>query len=199
MIKKDDIKIILDSVRPDWQSVSEKDIAFAVLCDTFEDKNFAYRIAYRSTGKEAEEFYNRPRFKKLLDALEPFGVGIVDNNTITKEENKSELLKLLGRIDDMLASNDLDPKDAIKMQTDIRVKLNDKFEMEESQKQKRIIVVPAKHDIVCPKTNRECNYWPTKKACCNHFGLIDPSENNKQYTEPSNSNNNEQEETDDNQ
>ena len=27
--------------------------------------------------------------------------------------------------------------------------LNDKFEMEESQKQKRIIVVPSKHDIVC--------------------------------------------------
>lgn len=198
MIKKDDIKIVLESVRPDWQSVSEKDIAFAILCDTLEDKNLAFRIAYRSTGKEADEFYNRPRFKKLLGALEPFGVGIVDNNTITKEENKTELLKMLDRIDYLLDNGDLEPKDAIKMQTDIRVKLNDKFEMEESQKQKRIIVVPSKHDIVCPKTNRECNYWPTKKACCNHFGLIDPLETNKQDVEPSNDNSDEQEETDNN-
>lgn len=188
MIKKDDIKIVLDSVRPDWQSVSEKDIAFAILCDTLQDKNIAYRIAYRSTGKEADEFYNRPRFRKLLDALEPFGVGVVDNNSITKEENKTELLKMLDRIDHLLEVGDLEPKDAIKMQTDIRVKLNDKFEMEESQKQKRIIVVPAKHDIVCPKTNRECNYWPTKKACCNHFGLVDPTESKKIDFEPSNDN-----------
>lgn len=198
MIKKDDIKIVLDSVRPDWQSVSEKDIAFAVLCDTLEDKNLAFRIAYRSTGKEAEEFYNRPRFKKLLSALEPFGVGVVDNNTITKEENKTELLKMLDRIDHLLETGDLEPKDAIKMQTDIRVKLNDKFEMEESQKQKRIIVVPSKHDIVCPTTNRECNYWPTRKACCAHFGFIDPLDKKKQDVEPSNNDSDEQEETNNN-
>lgn len=191
MIKKDDIKVVLEAVRTDWQSVSEKDIAFAILCDAMEDKSLAYRLAYRKSEKEADAFYKTPRFKKLLDALEPFGVGSLDNSSITKEENKSELLKLLGKIDDMLASNDLDPKDAIKMQTDIRVKLNDKFEMEESQKQKRIIVVPAKHDIVCPRTNRECNYWPTKKACCLHFGLIDPLEDDgkekkEDVVEPSN-------------
>lgn len=176
MIKKEDIKIVLDTVRTDWQSVSEKDIAFAILCDVLEDKTLAYRLAYRKSEKEAESFYNTPRFKKLLNVLEPFGVGIVDTNAITKEENKGELLKMLGRIDELLNNGDLEPKDAIKMQTDIRVKLNDKFEMEESQKQKRIIVVPSKHDIVCPMTHRECNYWPTKKACCTHFGLIDPTE-----------------------
>lgn len=176
MIKKEDIKIVLDTVRTDWQSVSEKDIAFAILCDVLEDKTLAYRLAYRKSDKEAENFYNAPRFKKLLNVLEPFGVGIVDTNAITKEENKGELLKMLDRIDNLLNTGDLEPKDAIKMQTDIRVKLNDKFEMEESQKQKRIIVVPSKHDIVCPMTHRECNYWPTKKACCTHFGLIDPME-----------------------
>ena len=176
MIKKEDIKVVLDTVRTDWQSVSEKDIAFAILCDVLEDKTLAYRLAYRKSEKEAESFYNTPRFKKLLNVLEPFGVGIVDTNAITKEENKGELLKMLDRIDNLLNTGDLEPKDAIKMQTDIRVKLNDKFEMEESQKQKRIIVVPSKHDIVCPMTHRECNYWPTKKACCTHFGLIDPTE-----------------------
>ena len=188
MIKKDNIKMILETVRADWQSVSEKDIAFAILCDALEDKSLAYRLAYRKSEKEANAFYETPRFKKLLDALEPFGVGSLDNSTVTREENKGELLKMLDRIDALLQNGDLEPKDAIKMQTDIRVKLNDKFDMEESQKQKRIIVVPSKHDVVCPTTHRECNYWPTRKACVLHFGFIDPQEEKKDV-EPSNDNN----------
>lgn len=174
MLRKDDIRLVLDSVRTEWQSVSENDIAFAILCDMFENKTLAYRIAYRRVEKDADSFYKTPRFKRLLTALEPFGVGSVDSNAITKEENKVELLKMLDKINQLLKDGDLEPKDAIKMEADIRVKLNDKFEMEESLKQKRIIVVPSKHDIVCPTTNRECNYWPTKNACCSHYGLIDP-------------------------
>ena len=153
--------MILESVRIDWDKCDEKDIAFAILCDALEDKTLAYRLAYRKSEKDAAKFYETPRF-----------------NAITKEENKNELLKMLDKLDQALSDGNLEPKDALKMQTDIRVKLNDKFEMEESQKQKRIIVVPSKHDIVCPTTNRECNYWASKKACCRHYGLIDPQENN---------------------
>lgn len=180
MIKKEDIKLVLNTIRVEWQAASEKDIAFAILCDSIEDKSLAYRLAYRKSEKNADEFYATPRFKKLLDALAPFGIGNINNSSITKEENKSELLKLLEKVDNLYLSGDLEAKDAVKMQTDIRVKLNDKFEMEESQKQKRIIVVPSKHDVICPTTNRECNFWPTKKACIQHFGLIDPlDEKNK--------------------
>ena len=181
MVKKEDVRMILESARMDWQSVSEKDVAFAVLCDSLEDKSLAYRLAYNKSEKDAERFYNTPRFKKLLVLLEPFGVGVVTNKTITREENKAELLKMLTQIEDSFNAGDLEAKDALKMKADIRVKLNDKFEMEESQKQRRIIVVPSKHDIVCPNTNRECNYWPAKKACCTHYGLIDPSENNEDF------------------
>lgn len=195
MLKKENIKMILETVRADWEKADEKDIAFAILCDALEDKTLAYRLAYRKSDKEAAAFYQTPRFKKLLDALEPFGVGSLDNSTVTREENKGELLKMLDRIDALLQNGDLEPKDAIKMQTDIRVKLNDKFDMEESQKQKRIIVVPSKHDIVCPTTHRECNYWPTRKGCCLHYGLIDPQDNaqesRKADVEPSNDNTNE--------
>ena len=175
MIKTDDIKIILDSVRGEWSKVTAEDVAFAALCDTFEDKNFAYRIAYGKKG-DGDALYETPRFKKMLVALEPFGVGVVNVTAITKEQNKNDLIKLLERVQMLGESKAIDIKDALKMEGDLRVKLNDKFEMEESQKQKRIIVVPSKHDIVCPMTHRECNYWPTKKACCTHFGLIDPME-----------------------
>ena len=187
MLKKENIKMVLETVRADWEKADEKDVAFAILCDAFEDKTLAYRIAYRKTDKDADKFYQTPRFKKLLEVLEPFGIGNVNNNAITREENKNELLKMLDKIQEAVAHHEIETKDALKMQTDIRVKLNDKFEMEESQKQKRIIVVPSKHDIVCPMTRRECNFWPTRKACVKHFGLIDPQEgvNGKSVVESS--------------
>ena len=176
MLKKENIKMVLDTVRLDWDKASEKDIAFAILCDAIEDKTLAYRLAYRKSDKDAVAFYETPRLKKLLNTLEPFGIGNIDSNAVTKEENKNELLKMLDKIQQAVDRGDLEMKDTLKMQTDIRVKLNDKFEMEESQKQKRIIVVPSKHDIVCPITRRECNFWPTRKACVQHFGLIDPQD-----------------------
>lgn len=192
MLKKENIKLILESARNDWQSVTEKDIVFAILCDVFEDKTLAYRMAYRKTEKDAEAFYKTPRFKKFLTLLEPFGIGSVDSTTITREQNKGDLIKLLARVQALGENGGLEIKDALKLEGDLRVKLNDKFEMEESQRQKRIIIVPSKHDVICPTTHRECNYWPTRKACVRHFGLIDPQ--NKE-TKTLNESNDEQETT----
>jgi len=188
MLKNSDIKLVLNSVRSEWPKASEQDIAFVILCDTLENKSLAYRLAYfKRRENDAEAFYNTPRIKKLLELLEPFGIGFIDENKLTKEENKGELLKLLNQIDDMFVQGKIDAKDALKMKSDIRVKLNDKFDMEDDQRQRRIIIVPSKHDLVCPHTKRECTYWPKKSACCSHFGLIDPSEKQKD-----NENNNEQ-------
>lgn len=170
MLSNEDIKLIIGSARGEWHDVSEKDIVFAVLYNTFADKDLAYKYAYRIKGN-GEERYKDSKFKIVISALEPFGIGTVSESSITKEENKGELLKLLYTIDRMLEEKKIEPKDAIKMQADIRVKLNDKFNIEESQKQKRIIVVPQKHDCVCPHTQRECNYWPTKEACIKHYGI----------------------------
>ena len=89
MIKTDDIKIILDSVRGEWSKVTAEDVAFAALCDTFEDKNFAYRIAYGKKG-DGDALYETPRFKKMLVALEPFGVGAVNMTTKTIELNQKQ-------------------------------------------------------------------------------------------------------------
>lgn len=193
MLKRENIRMILETVRTDWEKCNEKDVAFAILCDSLEDKTLAYRLAYRRSDKNAEDFYNTPRFKRLLDTLEPFGIGNIDSNAVTKEENKNELLKMLDKIQQAVDRGDLETKDALKMQTDIRVKLNDKFEMEESQRQRRIIVVPSKHDVVCPHTQRECSYWPTRKACVRHFGFIDPQEKQeaKEVEQPLNDNNDE--------
>ena len=114
--------------------------------------------------------------QKLLGVLEPFGIGSVNEELITREQNKTELIRLLKEIKTLAESKKIDAKDAVKMEADIRVKLNDKFEMEESLSQKRIIIVPQKHDIICPHTNRECTSMPTKEACMKYYGLKDGDE-----------------------
>lgn len=176
MIKKDDIRVILKSTRQEWATVSEKDIAFAVLCDTFADKATAYKMAYGKTSADAETHYRSAGMQKLLAVLEPFGIGSVNEEMITREQNKTELIRLLKEIKTLAESRKIDAKDAVKMEADIRVKLNDKFEMEESQSQKRIIIVPQKHDMICPHTNRECTSMPTKEACMKYYGLKDGGE-----------------------
>lgn len=153
--------------------MTENDISFAILCDTIADKELAYKLAYGKDNGNAKEFYTSKQLTAILNALSPYGVGVVNEDSITKEQNKAELIQLLDKIKDLADNKKIPLKDAVKMEADIRVKLNDKFEMDLSNKQKRIIVVPQKHDIVCPKTNRECNYWPSKSACMKHYNLKD--------------------------
>ncbi len=170
MLKKEDIRIAIKAVKGDWPEVTEKDIVFCAICDVFSDKDLAFLYAYGKKGN-GDTHYASPNMKKLLVTLEPFGIGALGNVTVTKEQNKQDLIKLLERVQRLGEEGGLEVKDALKLEGDLRVKLNDKFEMEESQKQKRLIIVPQKHDLVCPHTQRECSYWPSKEACMEHYKL----------------------------
>lgn len=175
MIQKEEYVKITNSLKKEWPKITDKDIAFVILCDTIADKWLAYKIAYDKdiAIEKANDYYTSKQIVSILNALTPYGVGVVNEDSITKEQNKAELIQLLDKIKDLAENKKIALKDAVKMEADIRVKLNDKFEMDLSNKQKRIIVVPQKHDIVCPKTNRECSYWPSKAACMKHYNLKD--------------------------
>lgn len=171
MIKSDNIKDILETVRGTWPAASEKDIAFCILCDTIEDRSVAARLAYGLASKTAESRYDSENMKVLRDALRPFGVGALDEGAITREQNKTDLMQLLAKIKRAQSNGELEMRDALKMEADIRVKLNDKFDMDESDKKQHIIIVPQKHDYICPHTNRECSKMPSKEACIKFYNL----------------------------
>ena len=97
-------------------------------------------------------------------------------------KNREALLKEISEMkqiaDDAKASGDSDTFiKASKVVLDARVKLNDKFNIEEEEGQKRIIVVPQKHDIICKWTSRECSAMPSKEACMKYYNLIDAGKN----------------------
>jgi intein/homing endonuclease len=168
MIKKKDIKDILAKA---GNMFTEEDIAFLILADSFakEDLDAPYEMAYkrpRRIDMEKHQELMRP----LAEVLLSFGIGQPIDG-ISKAENKADLIKLLKEVQIAKERKEIEVKDALKIEADIRVKLNDKFDMEEEEGQKRIIVVPQKHDLLCPHTHRECTYMPTKEACMKHYNL----------------------------
>lgn len=166
MISYNDIKDIINSLKTEGIEARVRDVAYLVMCDSFVDKALAAKVAYQEDEKPSSKVLTM-----LSEKLKPFGIGAV--STISKDENREELLKLLQRVQDAEREGTIDPKDAIKIEADIRVKLNDKFNIEEEEGQRRIIVVPQKHDIICKWTSRECSAMPSKEACMKYYNLID--------------------------
>ena len=166
MISYNDIKDIINSLKTEGIEAKVRDVAYLVMCDSFVDKSLAAKVAYQEDEKPSNKVLS-----VLSEKLKPFGIGAV--TTISKDENREELLKLLQKIQDAERDGTIDPKDAIKIEADIRVKLNDKFNIEEEEGQRRIIVVPQKHDIICKWTSRECSAMPSKEACMKYYNLID--------------------------
>ena len=104
---------------------------------------------------------------------------IHEDVTITREENRQGVSDLLAKIEDGLVNNRISFKDAMALEKDIRARLNDKFDMQKSDKERRIIVVPAKHLFICPHTNRECSNMPPKEVCMKYYNLVEKETKNK--------------------
>ena len=104
---------------------------------------------------------------------------ILEDTTITREENRQGFIDLLAKIENGLASGQISFKDAMALEKDIRARLNDKFDMQKSDKERRIIVVPAKHLFICPHTNRECSNMPPKEVCMKYYNLVEKETKNK--------------------
>lgn len=170
MLTNKDIKNIISSLKENKELISSKDIAFCILLDFFENKDTAYSIIYGDNNNTIENFLQSPKIKKLRISLKPFGIGVIDENDVSREQNKAEILKMLQKIDTWGMKGEIEPDKYAKLVLDYRAKLQDKFDMENEQQQ-RIIIVPQKHDIICPHSHRECTYMPTKEVCMKFYNL----------------------------
>ena len=99
------------------------------------------------------------------NADKPMSLQKDDKETYTKEENKAALLAQIEEIEDAYIQGQITFKDKSAQISAIRFRLQDKFELEKSDKERRIIVVPAKHLFICKHTNRECSNMPPKEVC----------------------------------
>lgn len=111
--------------------------------------------------------------RELYESMSPKAKEIADELQYTKEENKSALLHQIEEIENAYNNNKISFKDKSALQSAIRFRLQDKFDLERSENERRIIVVPAKHLYVCPHTNRECSNIPSKTFCMKYYNLVE--------------------------
>ena len=119
----------------------------------------------------------RQTSKRRLITDEEVKKNIISNNdeieSYNKEENKAALLAQIEEIEEAYKQGNISFKDKSAQIYAIRFRLQDKFELQRSDKEKRIIVVPAKHLFICPHTNRECSNMPPKEVCMKYYNLVE--------------------------
>ena len=79
---------------------------------------------------------------------------------------------MIKKTQDAVAAGEIETKDALKIEADLRVKLNDKFNVQSDTKE-QLVVVRQKFDAVC-SCGREVSRRPmTKEEAMEMYNLIE--------------------------
>lgn len=169
----DDINKIIADCKGIGYNVRMSDIAYAMLAKDFKDITIPYTIFYGKGTSEADiKKFDRSKNMKFLkkyiqtnfeDKVSTKSSSQGDGNELTFGENKEQLIKNLETIRKMKESGELDAKDFIKLDIEIRTKLIDKFKVEDNQNEQRIIVY-SKYDAICPYCHHEVKSKPAEEA-----------------------------------
>lgn len=193
-VSLDDLqKIVLDCKKMNID-LRMSDIFYAFGLQRFESKEVVFTVLFgkEHTQEEVEKYdkSQKIRFlKKYVSTNFPLGASVEMNASlqgskkkrskgngdeyadITFEENKEALIKLLEKNQRLAKEGKIEEKDAIKIESDIRLKLNNYFNVSEKQDEQRIQVL-TKFNTVCPHTRKEC-WVQTKEFAMQHWGLVD--------------------------
>lgn len=172
-ITKEKIDRVSQEAKMKGVDVRLRDIGYYVIAKVFDSVELAYRMVFETNATDtqisaydggATQTFVKDWFKResTVDGL---------NDDLTFTENRQALIDMLNEITELAQAGEIPQKDAMKMKTDIRVKLTDKFQIQDSGGE-TIVVVPPKFDFVCPHTSREC-YQMNAEYAKRRFHLID--------------------------
>lgn len=175
MIGKKDLEKIIESCRNAGYDIRVRDIAYAILTERISDKNISYLAVFGIEHHDISEYDNSSAMSYLRNYLK-FNASSKNNKKsngdgISFEENKSEMEKLIKRIQEAMDNGEMEVKDGLKQQADIRVRLNDKFRVTEDVKE-QVVIVETKMNAVCEYCNHEIHI-PTKKELMDKYDLIE--------------------------
>jgi len=150
MITQSKLKEIIDKADSKGYKVKVRDIGYVILCEQFEDKELAFKLVYGENSNFTPAFdtapsisYLKDYFKYSMKADELTGVA---EAKMSFDENKKEMIKLLNQTQRAMDDGLIEAKDALRIMADIRVKLNDKFQVTDRSQQSLIVVEPKFND-----------------------------------------------------
>lgn len=182
-ISNEQLKQMIADAQKSGFKIGMRDIAYVFLCKSFDDISSAYRCifgadkdynpaavySYDTTG--AIE-YIRTYVETTFAVKDKKGRRSADED-ITFEENKGEIIKLIKSTRDALKNGEIEAKDALKIEADLRIKLNDKFQVKEEVKDQYVHVF-QKYNDVCPYCSHEiARRSMTKEEAMRKYNLIE--------------------------
>ena len=166
MITIDDLNKVVDEGKKKNFQIRVSDVVYAILARYFKDIEVVYTVLYGRgmPNTEIKEYDTSKKIKFIKRYIKQnWDIDGQDSSNfedITFEENKEALIKRLEDIKLLSEKGELDKKDALKMEVDIRALLNNKFSVTEKKEDHTVIVTKKYNDIcVC---GREI-YRPTKE------------------------------------
>ena len=179
-----DIANIVDEGKAQGIDVRVRDLIYVYSLSGFKDHEVIYKALFGEgyTDEQIQEYKNSEKIKFIKEKVEKICPKNNINNKIYKditfEENKDALIKYLDEIQQMADQGEIKMIDAYKLQTAIRFKLEEKFDMSDKKEEQKIIV-NTKYNHICEWTRKEC-FLQTKEYAMKNWGLIeDPNKINR--------------------
>lgn len=186
MITNENIRQTINDCAKAGHSVGMRDISYILLCKHYEDIATAYRILFGLDADfNADYVYTYDQTNSInylrqyiennlmvdLSGKKKKKKVLSDEEDISFEENKAEIIKLIKDTQEAMARGEIEAKDALKIQADLRVKLNDKFNVQEDVRDQIVVVYP-KYNKICDGCGKEL-YVPTKEELMEKYDLVE--------------------------
>lgn len=166
MLSNERINDIIEKCKKSGYTVRVRDVAYAILCHTIEDKAVIYKCLFGEYGSVEEYDGSRATTKVKELVTKAFGKTHED---ISFEENKAYMLKLKKDTEDAIANHEIDKKDGLKILADLSTKLNDKFNVQ-ADNVDQMVFVSCKFNSICESCGREL-YIPSKEDLMKQYNL----------------------------
>lgn len=177
MITNEQIRQTINDCTKAGHAVGMRDISYILLCRHYEDHTTAYRILF---GLDADfnadyayTYSQTAAINYLRDYME-FNLSdeanarkkkkkLTAENDISFEENKAEIVNLIRATKQAFENGEIEAKDALKIEADLRTRLNDKFNVQAEAQDSRIHVFQKYDNEACPYCHHEIARRPISK------------------------------------
>lgn len=184
MITNEQIRQTINDCTKAGYAIGMRDISYILLCRHYEDHTTAYRILFGLDADFNADYaytYDQTLAINYLRDYMEFNLNddagvkkkkkkVSSDDDISFEENKAEIVNLIKATKQAFENGEIEAKDALKIEADLRVKLNDKFGANE-QVQDQVVHVFTKYNSIC-SCGREI-YIPTKEDLMEKYGLVE--------------------------
>lgn len=184
MITNEQIRQTINDCTKAGHAIGMRDISYILLCRHYEDHTTAYRILFGLDADFNPDYaytYDQTLAINYLRDYMEFNLNddagvkkkkkrISSDDDISFEENKAEIVNLIKATKQAFENGEIEAKDALKIEADLRTRLNDKFNVQPNELE-QVVHVFSKFNSIC-SCGREI-YVPTKEELMDKYNLVE--------------------------